>query len=96
MNNVQNESAMTGQHLNGRIGGKLQSIGRRRRFRLLWLCVKALAPSSHHAGKPILQPQPTQAPVKRLDHAKKEIVAARYYDIPAEALQEASELMQER
>ena len=32
----------------------------------------------------------------KLDHAKREIVAARFYEIPAEAMQEASELIQER
>lgn len=31
-----------------------------------------------------------QNPAKHLDHAKREIVAARYYDIPADAIQVAA------
>jgi len=31
-----------------------------------------------------------QSPAKHLDHAKREIVAARYYDIPAEAVEQAA------
>jgi hypothetical protein len=32
-----------------------------------------------------------QNPAKHLDHAKREIVAARYYDIPADAIHLAAE-----
>jgi len=35
------------------------------------------------------EPLRIQNPAKRLDHAKREVVAARYYDIPAEAVQRA-------
>jgi hypothetical protein len=31
-----------------------------------------------------------QNPVKFLDHAKREVIAARYYDIPAEAIEGAA------
>jgi hypothetical protein len=31
-----------------------------------------------------------QNPVKFLDHAKREIIAARYYDIPADAIEGAA------
>ena len=40
-----------------------------------------------------MNPEPLriQNPVKHLDHAKREVVAARYYDIPAEAIIEAGQ-----
>jgi hypothetical protein len=31
-----------------------------------------------------------QNPAKHLDHAKREVIAARYYDIPADAIQGAA------
>ena len=39
------------------------------------------------------EPEPVriQNPAKHLDHAKREVIAARYYDIPAEAIQSAAE-----
>jgi len=47
-----------------------------------WLCV---------VWDPLDNPSPEplriQNPVKHLDHAKREVVAARYYDIPAEAIE---------
>ncbi len=39
------------------------------------------------------KPLRIQNPVKHLDHAKKEIVAARYFDIPAEAVEQAAKQM---
>jgi hypothetical protein len=43
---------------------------------------------------PLNQPDATpliiQNPAKHLDHAKKEIVAARYFDIPAAAIESAA------
>ena len=39
---------------------------------------------------PSPDPLRIQNPVKHLDHAKKEVVAARYYDIPAEAVEQAA------
>jgi hypothetical protein len=41
-------------------------------------------------GKPDATPLIIQNPAKHLDHAKKEIVAARYFDIPAEAIEQAA------
>lgn len=41
-------------------------------------------------NNPSSEPLRIQNPVKHLDHAKKEIVAARYYDIPAQAIQQAA------
>jgi hypothetical protein len=40
--------------------------------------------------KPDATPLIIQNPAKHLDHAKKEIVAARYFDIPAAAVEEAA------
>lgn len=40
--------------------------------------------------KPDPEPLKIQNPAKHLDHAKREVIAARYYDIPAEALEAAS------
>jgi hypothetical protein len=40
-------------------------------------------------SNPNPEPVRIQNPVKHLDHAKREVVAARYYDIPAEAIQNA-------
>ncbi|MCL5669686.1 MAG: SNF2-related protein [Acidobacteria bacterium] len=37
-------------------------------------------------GKPDPEPLRIQNPARRLDYAKREVVAARYYDIPAEAI----------
>ena len=36
------------------------------------------------------QPLRIQNPVKCLDHAKREVVAARYFDIPADAIEAAA------
>jgi hypothetical protein len=41
-------------------------------------------------GKPDSEPLRIQNPVKQLDHAKREVVAARFYDIPAEAVIDAA------
>jgi hypothetical protein len=41
---------------------------------------------------PSPEPLRIRNPVKNLDHAKKEVVAARYYDIPAEAVEAAANL----
>jgi hypothetical protein len=39
---------------------------------------------------PSPEPLRIQNPAKRLDHAKREVVAARYYDIPSEAIESAA------
>jgi len=39
-------------------------------------------------SSPSREPLRIQNPVKHLDHAKREVVAARYYDIPAEAIED--------
>ena len=36
------------------------------------------------------EPLRIQNPVKHLDHAKREVIAARYFDLPAEAIEEAA------
>jgi len=36
------------------------------------------------------EPVRIQNPAKHLDHAKREVIAARYYDIPAEAIEGAA------
>jgi len=41
-------------------------------------------------GKPDAEPLRIQNPAKHLDHAKKEIVAARFFDIPAAAIEQAA------
>jgi hypothetical protein len=41
-------------------------------------------------GKPSPEPLRIQNPAKHLDHAKKEIVVARFFDIPAAAVEEAA------
>ncbi|MGH8590986.1 MAG: DUF3883 domain-containing protein, partial [Gammaproteobacteria bacterium] len=41
-------------------------------------------------GKPDPEPLRIRNPVKHLDHAKREVVAARYFDIPAEAVEQAA------
>ena len=41
------------------------------------------------------EPLRIQNPVKHLDHAKREVIAARYYDIPADAIQDAAEKQRE-
>jgi hypothetical protein len=41
------------------------------------------------------EPLRIQNPAKHLDHAKREVVAARYYDIPADAIQVAAEKQRE-
>jgi len=43
--------------------------------------------------KPDPEPIRIQNPAKHLDHAKREIVAARYYDIPADAISEAARVL---
>ena len=40
--------------------------------------------------KPDAEPLRIQNPAKHLDHAKKEVVAARFFDIPAAAIAEAA------
>jgi hypothetical protein len=40
--------------------------------------------------KPDAEPLRIQNPAKHLDHAKKEVVAARYFDIPAAAIETAA------
>lgn len=41
-------------------------------------------------GKPSPEPFRIQNPAKQLDHAKKEVVATRFFDIPAAAVEEAA------
>ncbi len=41
-------------------------------------------------GTPDPEPMIIRNPAKHLDHAKKEVVAARYFDIPAAAILEAA------
>jgi superfamily II DNA or RNA helicase len=41
-------------------------------------------------GKPAAEPLRIQNPAKHLDHAKKEVVAARFFDIPAAAIEESA------
>jgi hypothetical protein len=41
-------------------------------------------------NKPDAEPLRIQNPAKYLDHAKKEVVAARYFDIPAAAIEQAA------
>ena len=41
------------------------------------------------------EPMRIQNPAKHLDHAKREVIAARYYDIPADAIQNAAEKQRE-
>jgi hypothetical protein len=41
------------------------------------------------------EPLRIQNPVKHLDHAKREIIAARYYDISADAIQDVAEKQRE-
>ena len=52
---------------------------------ICWLCV---------VWDPLDSPDPTpvmvQDPVKRLDHTKREVVATRHYDFPAEAMEHAA------
>ena len=43
-------------------------------------------------NKPDAEPLRIQNPVKHLDHAKREVVAARYFDIPAEAVENAARI----
>ena len=42
-------------------------------------------------NNPDPEPLRIQNPVKHLDHVKREVVAARHYDIPAEAISRAAE-----
>jgi superfamily II DNA or RNA helicase len=44
---------------------------------------------------PEAEPMRIQNPAKHLDHAKREVIAARYYDIPADAIQSAAEKQRE-
>ncbi|MBI3041576.1 MAG: DUF3883 domain-containing protein [Betaproteobacteria bacterium] len=46
-------------------------------------------------GKPDREPVRIRNPVKHLDHAKREVVAARYFDIPADAIESAARTQQE-
>jgi hypothetical protein len=41
-------------------------------------------------GKPDSEPLIIRNPVKHLDHAKREVIAARHFDIPAEAIEAAA------
>ena len=41
-------------------------------------------------NKPDPEPVRIQNPVKHLDHAKREVVAARYFDMPANAVEQAA------
>jgi hypothetical protein len=41
-------------------------------------------------GRPDPEPLRIQNPATRLDYAKREVVAARYYDIPADAVEAAA------
>ena len=41
-------------------------------------------------GTPDPEPLIIRNPVKHLDHAKREVVAARHYDIPAAAIEQAA------
>lgn len=43
-------------------------------------------------GKPDPEPVRIQNPVKHLDHAKREVLAARYFDIPAAAIEAAARI----
>src|SRR5213080_3942029 len=45
-------------------------------------------------NNPEAVPVMVQNPAKHLDHAKREIVAARYYDLPAEAVEQAARAQQ--
>jgi hypothetical protein len=49
---------------------------------------------------PLANPDPTpimvQNPAKHLDHAKREIVAARYVDLPADAIEQAANAQKEK
>jgi hypothetical protein len=46
-------------------------------------------------GKSDLVPLCIRNPAKQLDHAKREVVAARYFDIPADALESAAKVQRE-
>jgi len=46
-------------------------------------------------GKPDPEPLRIRNPVKHLDHAKREVVAARYFDIPADAIDNAAQAQRE-
>jgi len=46
-------------------------------------------------GTPDPEPLRIRNPVKHLDHAKREVVAARYYDIPADAVEHAARALRE-
>jgi hypothetical protein len=41
-------------------------------------------------GKPDAEPLRIRNPAKYLDHAKREVFAARYFDIPADAIERAA------
>jgi len=61
---------------------------------VVWDPLDLPAPSAaRQAGKPIPEPLRIQNPVKHLDHAKREVVALRYFDIPAEAVEKAARQM---
>jgi superfamily II DNA or RNA helicase len=46
-------------------------------------------------GNPDQEPMRIRNPVKHLDHAKREVVAARYFDIPADAIESAARIQVE-
>src|SRR5262249_20841233 len=56
-----------------------------------WLYV-VWAPLDHPAPTPVM----VQSPAKHLDHAKPEIVAPRYYDLPVDAIAHAAAAHKER
>ncbi len=62
-----------------------------------YLPIEAISPEASREksvrnplDKPDAEPLRIQTPAKHLDHAKKEVVAARYFDIPAEAIERAA------
>ena len=57
---------------------------------VVWDPLDLPAPELRQAGNCKTEPLRIQNPVKHLDYAKREVVAARYYDIPAEAVEQAA------
>ena len=58
---------------------------------VVWDPLDLPAPSAtRQAGNPIPEPLRIQNPVKHLDHAKREVVALRNSDVPAEAVEQAT------
>jgi hypothetical protein len=46
-------------------------------------------------GVPDPEPLRIRNPVKHLDHVKREVITARHFDIPAQAIEEAAQAMRE-